>query len=435
MIDVLHVTPHLGGGVGNCISRLVTAGDIRIRHRVILLEDPIKDHYLKIAQSAGIEVVLPKNNVSIDSLIQSADLVLIHWWHHPKTSRFLYNLSEISSRIVIWTHVSNLTVPALSVQLLKNAARVLFTTDASYQSEEFYGLPEEYMKAKTGVVYACGGFDSFPLVKKSEHTSFNIGYLGLADFSKLHPDYVKFCNSVDLECARFVLAGDAPARNVIVRQATELGISDKFEFKGYVDDIIPILSEFDCLGYPLMTSHTCTTENSVLEAMAAEVPPIMLNQLTERYIVQNGKTGFLVSSIEEYGQVIRYLYNNPDIRKQIGKQARDYVKKTYTKRIFMDSFYDNCEIALYETKKSFSFKQVLGDSPNEWFISCLGKDKLYFEDTKSYMDNEAPEIDRMHAAISPLLSQTNKSSVMHYQREFPDDEIILAWSKMLKGIS
>lgn len=433
MIKILHVTPHMGGGVGNVISRLAISCDSRMNHKLVILDKPIKDHYLKITEDSGTEIHIASESKDMERHVKQSDMVLIHWWHHPKISKFLYEFPLVPARVIIWTHISNLTVPAINPEFLSSATRVLFTTEASYQAEEFSDLPYAKLKDKTGVVYACGGFDNFPKIKRKKHMGFNIGYLGIADFSKLHPDYVEFCNSVNIDCVKFILAGDAPAKGVIETQALKKGIAHKFDFKGYVDDIIPVLSEFDCLGYPLMTSHTCTTENSILEAMAAEAPPVLLNQLTEKYIIQDGKTGILVSGIEEYGQAMRYLYMNPDIRKRMGKRARDFVAKKHTAKNFLDSFYKNCEIAMNESKRSMNFKPFLGGTPADWFVSCLGKDKIHFKMSLENSGSMNEDIKNLIMASSPLLAQANKSSVMHYQREFPDNDMLCLWSNILKG--
>ncbi|WDC85738.1 glycosyltransferase [Caloramator sp. mosi_1] len=91
----------------------------------------------------------------------------------------------------------------------------------------------------------------------------------------------------------------------------------------FVEDVRSILTEIDVFGYPLMPYHTCSTENAILEAMAVGIPPVLLNQLTEKYIVEDGITGFIVNNKEEYGKIIRYLYKNEDVRKKLVKMREN----------------------------------------------------------------------------------------------------------------
>jgi len=67
------------------------------------------------------------------------------------------------------------------------------------------------LEKKTAVVHGCAGIDDFPEPDRTMRDGFNIGYLGLIDFSKLHPDYLAFCRAVDIPCAQFTLAGDGAA--------------------------------------------------------------------------------------------------------------------------------------------------------------------------------------------------------------------------------
>ncbi|WP_271629573.1 glycosyltransferase family 4 protein [Caldicellulosiruptor sp. DIB 104C] len=432
MLKICHVTPHMGGGVGRVISGLVNLTDYKIQHKIIVLEQPQKWNFINSAIEAGAKISIFPDSSEIGNLLSESDIVVIHWWHHPKTSKFLYNLPEIPLRIIIWTHINNLTVPALNPNFLLEATRVIFSTEASYEAKIFEGIPTDILKRKTGVVYGCPGLEDFVNVKRKGHEGFNVGYIGLIDFSKLHPDFVEFCSAIKLDKAKFILVGDAPAKEYIEKRAEEKGLKDKFVFTGYVDDVKPMLSEIDVLGCPLMPYHTCTTENSIIEAMAAGIPPVLLNQLTERYIVKDGETGILVNSIEEYGQAIRYLFDNPDKRKEMGERAREYVLKKYTFRGFVESFFNNCELAMNEPKKFVNFRKHLGKTPAEWFMSCLGKDYEAFKISyEAGINNQTEEIKRLIKSTSPLLKQKNKSSVFHYKREFPNDDYLALWTKIL----
>lgn len=410
MINILHITPHMGGGVGKVISKLATNNDIRIKHKIIIQEIPKSYQYIDNLKKHNTEFyICPNQKVFLKNIFE-ADLIIIHWWHHPKTSKLLYDFPDIPTRIIIWSHISNITVPTLDVRFIHEVNKVFFTTPASYEA---YNLDKNVLKNKTAIVYGCGGIEDFPKIKKVKHDGFNIGYLGLVDFSKLNPKFMDFCNCIKIPNANFLIAGECTIQEELEVQRKKKCISNKFEYLGYVNDVIRVLSLFDVLGYPLMNYHTCTTENSILEAMAAEVVPVLINQLSEKYIVQNGKTGFLVSSMEEYGRVMRYVYNNPDKRQEIGKNAREYVINKYTSNNIINKLYENCLEVMDKPKKVFNFKHIVGNYPEEWFLSGTGKDRKKLEDI---IANRGKDLN-----FSPLLKQKNKGSVFHYEREFPSN--------------
>lgn len=433
MYKVLHFTPHMGGGVGNIISHITSAQKQYISHMVILLEQPKDEHFIHITKEKGVRVLICPDCTLLSKIVSESDIVIIHWWHHPKTSLLLYNFPEIPVRLVIWSHISNLTVPSLAPDFITESTRVLFTTEASIEAWNYRLMDKSVLISKAGIVPGCGGIDSDYIPNHNKHIGFRIGYLGYVDFSKIHHDFIAFCKAVNIPKAEFTLAGNAPARLVLEDQARVHNLTNSLNFLGYITDINNVFAEWDVFGYPLMPMHTCTTENTIIEAMAAEVPPVLLNQLTERYIIKNMETGLLASGMEEYGNAIRYLYENPDQRIRIGRNARKFVIEKYAFDKILNQFIENCDLVMCDIKKIVNFRQFLGNTPAEWFISCLGEQKTIFyrsylnirNDQKVVMDNEILQ-------CSPLLKLERKSSVLHYAEEFPEDPILAKWASTIK---
>ncbi|MEW6528810.1 MAG: glycosyltransferase family 4 protein [Candidatus Micrarchaeota archaeon] len=73
-----------------------------------------------------------------------------------------------------------------------------------------------------------------------------------------------------------------------------------------------------------------------LEAMCCEKPCISVNEGGPTYSIINGKTGFLVNSINEMAEKMCYLTENPNVNEQMGKAARTHVLKNHTWKIFLD---------------------------------------------------------------------------------------------------
>ena len=107
-MKILHITPHMGGGVGKAIANLVTVSDTQMQHTIVLLEQPVKQQFVTMAQDSGTQVLVWPSECVIEKLLSQCDIVFVHWWHHPKTAQFLYNLPSIPVRLIIWSHISNL---------------------------------------------------------------------------------------------------------------------------------------------------------------------------------------------------------------------------------------------------------------------------------------------------------------------------------------
>lgn len=113
-IKVLHLAPHYGGGVGT-VMRAFLADSQRIggyAHRLACLE-AASDGTQAWAAQLGIDLVerLHWNEAALRQLLNEADIVHIHWWHHPLLNAFMYRNDLPPFRCVLWTHVNGHYAP------------------------------------------------------------------------------------------------------------------------------------------------------------------------------------------------------------------------------------------------------------------------------------------------------------------------------------
>jgi len=73
-----------------------------------------------------------------------------------------------------------------------------------------------------------------------------------------------------------------------------------------------------------------------LEEMASGKPVISIKQGGPCESILDGKTGFLVDSIDKMAEKMRHLADHPDICEQMGKEGRKRVEQNYTWKIFLD---------------------------------------------------------------------------------------------------
>jgi alpha-1,3/alpha-1,6-mannosyltransferase len=75
-----------------------------------------------------------------------------------------------------------------------------------------------------------------------------------------------------------------------------------------------------------------------LEAMASYKPVIAVNEGGMKETIENGKTGFLVESIEEMGNAMKEIAENPALAQEFGKNGRKRVVDYYSWRRFFREF-------------------------------------------------------------------------------------------------
>jgi len=68
----------------------------------------------------------------------------------------------------------------------------------------------------------------------------------------------------------------------------------------------------------------------VVEMMACETPVLAFNAGARRYMIQDGVTGFLANTREEFAARVRALADEPAALESVGRQARAWVQANYT---------------------------------------------------------------------------------------------------------
>lgn len=438
---ILHIASHLGGGVGRALSSIVTSerrNDPHSIHKILLLDDPEKDQFLNICRDGGVEVMLKSRDCDVGGEMAAADIVVLHWWHHPAMAEFLSTFPATPLRLVLWSHVNGCNYPCLPFEFVDLPQKTFFTSPFSFENPYWSERQRAKIKKTSAVVYGLGELQFQPAVKKPRSADFVIGYVGTLSSSKLHPRFMEFCCAVlkKVPNARFVLVGDMNTGNDIQQQASAYRIDSKFSFIGYSNQIMNELSKFDVFAYPLNPRHFGTTENVLLEAMALGLPVVALNHNTEKYIVKSHKkVGLLADSIEHYAASIKYLYDNPRERARIGANAREYVRNNFTFENNVSLMRAEFRKVLRMPRRQFSFGHVFGTRPYEWFLSCLGEDRETFSASISGKLS-SPRMDFIEGRImgsSPILREKTKSSITHFAESFPGDENLRYWKSLLSG--
>lgn len=219
------------------------------------------------------------------------------------------------------------------------------------------GVTEEYLKGKlnvlpTKVVLINNGVAIPRIVeeielqkaKKSlginEH-DFIIGSTGrmLMDshkrFSDLIQSFAKF--ALGKNNVKLLLVGDGPEKANYESLVKELNIKEKVIFTGYQSDVT--------LYYKIMNVFSLVSAREAFglvlaEAMLNKLPVVATKVGGMKYIVDDGKTGFLVNpyEIDEIADKFEKLYNDKEICQFFGdnglqKALSEYTEESYTKRI------------------------------------------------------------------------------------------------------
>ena len=94
------------------------------------------------------------------------------------------------------------------------------------------------------------------------------------------------------------------------------------------------LQRIDIGLYPLPDEEWVYGKSGLkaLQYMALGIPTVATGIGANFRIIENGQTGFLVNSEEEWINAIQQLIQNPALRESVGKSARNFVEENYSIR-------------------------------------------------------------------------------------------------------
>jgi glycosyltransferase involved in cell wall biosynthesis len=426
MMKVLHLTAHLGGGVGKAISGLVSqanASNSEVRHIVVCFEEPQKDQFVERARKSGCQIIICPAMDRLEQLIGDSDIIQLEWWNHPATFKYLGSLSKIPMRLITWSHVSGLHTPVIPQRLILASHKFLFTSRCSYESKKVQELLPQF-RDRLAVVSSSGGFSELPEFRPNTNESIAVGYIGSLNFAKLHPCFVDYLSAVTLPGFKVKLIGDVVNQEILNEQCDRLGKPGMLEFRGYTIDIISELSKINVLVYLLNPEHYGTTENALLEAMAMGVVPIVLDNPAERQIVEDHLTGLIVHSSLEFAEAIKWLSDHPEERQRLGIRAAESIRERFSVEKMETALNSHYREILLMEKREIDFCDIFGANPAEWFLSCQGNKKIFANGGNILWNKDTPP--------GCGFFEKSKGTVFHFSEYFPDNLELKLWAKNMK---
>lgn len=120
---------------------------------------------------------------------------------------------------------------------------------------------------------------------------------------------------------RLLLAGEGPFREALERQCAALGLGDRVEFLGFVEDVPSLLRRCDCFVLP---SQTEGMPISVLEAMSCAVPIVATEVGSIPAIARDESEAILVppNDVDRLAEALERVLGNPPLRHTLASAAR-----------------------------------------------------------------------------------------------------------------
>lgn len=138
---------------------------------------------------------------------------------------------------------------------------------------------------------------------------------------------------------KLVLVGDGPERSNYEQLVVKLGIENRVVFAGYQNEIGKFYSVFDI--FCLVSAYEAFGL-VLVEAMLHKLPVVATSVGGMQYIVDDNKTGFLVTKFDVNAiyEKLHVLSDDADLRKQFGENGYAKALKNYTEERYVKNVED-----------------------------------------------------------------------------------------------
>lgn len=145
----------------------------------------------------------------------------------------------------------------------------------------------------------------------------------------------------------YIIAGDGSLYSILLKEVKERNLSDVVSFTGALKqhEVRKLLQESDIFLMTSVTDPDYGVESQGLvtaEAQASGLPVVAFDTGGVKYTLEHGKTGFLCRErdVDDFTAKIELLIKDQDLRKEMGKKAREFIEKEYSEVSVMKSWKD-----------------------------------------------------------------------------------------------
>lgn len=128
---------------------------------------------------------------------------------------------------------------------------------------------------------------------------------------------------------KMLIAGEGKLLSNLKRKAVNLGVEDRVEFLGFVENMPAFFNSIDIF---LLTSKYEGFSNVIPEAMASRKPVISFDIKSSGEIIQDGITGYITeqNNVREMADRILEIASDSALKQQMGENGRKLVEESFS---------------------------------------------------------------------------------------------------------
>lgn len=428
-MNILHITPHLGGGVGTVVTNMLKDFNANSPHvNTIICLDKLRSESKHFLSQCGLSFIedASSNFLLLQKYIDSSDVVLLHWWNHPLSGKFLYDLQELGPcRLALWCHISGLTEPNnLLDAAVKISDKFIFTTPLSYGVKSLRGLSPQ-QRSKLSWIWSTRGIDFIPTESSDfKEDPIRLLYFGNLDYAKLSVTFPQIIKELSNDNVFIDIAG--PPVDRFMDDLRSLNLRSNVVYHGFVTEAkkYELLNRASIFIYPLAPNHYGTCDQALQEAMAYGLVPVVYSNPMEAYMIAHEENGIIASSPYDLIKSTRRLIANKSDLHRLSEAAKAFSHQFYNLSSLRDQW-DYIFRGLSSLEKSSkTFIDVdpgsLGYQLFKLTVPSISSQIDLLFDSPSTIDMGIQSSIRNYFS-STLQTSPSKSSINQFLQYFPQD--------------
>jgi glycosyltransferase involved in cell wall biosynthesis len=198
-----------------------------------------------------------------------------------------------------------------------------------------YTLFKFHLNGKSAIIRNTFNEDLLT-ISREKHQDFYVGFVGNPNPEKGFGDFIEIARNFELiENVHFLAYGDI---RMGISAEIVSDLPKNIELRGYESDPVKLYENLDLLVQ--FSNLNETFSRVTLEAMASGLPVIAYNRGALPELFNESVNGFLISpgDVDEAQRLINYLIHNSEIRREIGKNARNFAISNFSQDLQIQDF-------------------------------------------------------------------------------------------------
>jgi glycosyltransferase involved in cell wall biosynthesis len=416
--EVLHVIQRFsGGGASRALLALID-GTESTEHRVVSL---VKADSFSRDQLARREIALVEHPSSpaLDKMVESADIVQVHFWNTPELYDFMSK--ALYGRVIVWSLVAGHTDPhVVTAEVASYADRLVAS------GRPLVGLCDRQLVIAPRSPHVIDLKE--PARRGLGH--FTVGIFGTLDSSKSDPTALDVFVDANLPRAKLLVVGSGDLPPIWMARAKALGLEQRVEFTGFVRDVGLQLARMDVLLHMPSDDSFGTLDLSLQEAMAAGVVPVVRAGTPASDLVRDDVDGLIADNNHDYVSHLRSLYHDPQRVERLRNTGVQRSRTEFTPQSSGAQFEKLYSELYSESPRIHQLPASNITDGAQRFITTLGPAAHSFR-ISARRGSGWREADNAIALSPPALVGPGAGGILHYRGYYPKDPILRYWAGLV----